>query len=71
MRSTKFTISIKLNSSCQLIDNKYVILVNDIEYMIYWLLEYFEYIEILHRFINEIDTCQTSGYIYVEVGSVL
>ena len=39
-------MSIKLNSSCQLIDNKCVILVNGIEYMIYWLLEYFEFIEI-------------------------
>ena len=34
MRSLKFTISIKLNSSCQLIDNICVILVNVIEYMI-------------------------------------
>ena len=39
-------MSIKLNSSCQLIDNKYVVVVNAIEYMIYWLLEYFEFIDI-------------------------
>ena len=47
-----------------------MILLNGIEYMIYWLLEYFEFIGIWHRFVNEIVTCQTSGYIYVEVGSV-
>ena len=64
-------MSIKLNSSCQLIDNICVILVNGIEYMIYWLLEYFEFIDILHKFIDEIVTCQTSGHICVEVGSVL
>ena len=64
-------MSIKLNSSCQLIDNKYVIVVNGIEYMLYCLFEYFDFVEISHRFINEIVTCQTSGYIYVEVGSVL
>ena len=64
-------MSIKLNSSCQLIDNKCVILVDGIGYMIYWLLEYFEFIEIWHIFINEIVTCQASDYIYVEVGSVL
>ena len=72
----KFTMSIKLNSLCQLIDSKYVILVNGIEYMICFLLEYLEFIEISHRFINEIVTCPTSiyiyiKYIYVEVGSVL
>ena len=67
----KYTMFIKLNSSCQLIDNKCVILVNGIEYVTYWLLEYFEFIEILHRFINEIIQCQTSGHIYVEVESVL
>ena len=37
---------INLNSSCQLIDNQYVVVVNGIEYMIYWLLEYFVFIEI-------------------------
>ena len=63
-------MSIKLSSSCQLIDN-YLVVVNGIEYMIYWLLEYFEFIEIWHRFIDEIVTCQTSGCIYVEIGSVL
>ena len=39
-------MSMKLNSSCQLIDNKYVVVVNVIEYMIYWLPEYFEFMEI-------------------------
>ena len=34
---------IKFNSSCQLTDDKCVILVNGIEYMIYWLLVYFEF----------------------------
>ena len=44
-------MSIILNSSCQLIDNKYVIvdkkyvMVNGIEYMRYWLLENFDFIE--------------------------
>ena len=33
---------IKLNSSCQLIDNKYVIIVNGIEYMICWFIEFIE-----------------------------
>ena len=45
-------MSIKLNSSYQLIDNKYVVVVNGIAYVIYWLLEYFEFIEISHKFIN-------------------
>ena len=38
-------MSIKFNTSCQLIDNKYVVVANGIEYtgMIYWLLEYFEF----------------------------
>ena len=39
-------MSIKLSSSCQLIDNNYVVVVNGIEYMIYWLCEYLEFIEI-------------------------
>ena len=45
--------------------------VNGIEYMIYWLLEYFEFIDIWHKFIYEIVTCLTSGYFCVEVVSVL
>ena len=39
-------MSMKLNSSCQLICNKYVVVVSGIEYVIYWLLEYFELVEI-------------------------
>ena len=46
MSSIKFTMSIKVNILWQLIDNKYVVVVNGIECMTYWLLEYFEFIEI-------------------------
>ena len=53
-----------------MIDNKYVVVVNVIEYMTYLLHEYFEFIEIWHKFIYEIFTCQTSGYVNVEVGTV-
>ena len=42
----KIQMSIKFDSSCQLIDNKCVIVVNSVEYMIYWLIEYFEFIGI-------------------------
>ena len=46
-------MSVKLNSLCQLIVDKYVVVVNATEYMIYLLLEYFEFIEIWHIVINE------------------
>ena len=39
-------MSIQLNSSYHLIDNKYTVVVNGIEYIIYWLLEYLDLIEI-------------------------